>query len=71
MSVPTLCRIATTLSLSTDYILFGKQEKKDKSWVFKALSPMVESVTPSQLPYLESVMKTVIRAMNHKDENNF
>ena len=28
MSVPTLCRIATTLSLSTDYILFGKQEKK-------------------------------------------
>ena len=42
MSVPTLCRIATTLSLSTDYILFGKQEKKDKSWVFKALSPMVE-----------------------------
>ena len=55
-------------SASTDYILFGKQEKKDKSWVFKALSPMVESVTPSQLPYLESVMKTVIRAMNHKDE---
>lgn len=33
MSVPTLCRIATTLSLSTDYILFGKQEKKDKLWV--------------------------------------
>ena len=32
MSVPTLCRIATTLSLSTDYILFGKQEKKDKLW---------------------------------------
>ena len=30
MSVPTLCRIATTLSLSTDYILFGKQEKNDK-----------------------------------------
>ena len=29
---------------------------------------MVESVTPSQLPYLESVMKTVIRAMNHKDK---
>ena len=27
MSMPTLCRIATTLSLSTDYILFGKQEK--------------------------------------------
>ena len=57
MSVPTLCRIATTLSLSTDYILFGKQEKKDKLGMLKALSPMVESVTPGQLPYLESILK--------------
>lgn len=68
MSVPTLCRIATTLSLSTDYILFGKQEKREKLSVFKALSPMVESVAPSQLPYLESVLKAVISAMNHKDD---
>lgn len=68
MSVPTLCRIATTLSLSTDYILFGKQEKKEKLSVFKALSPMVESVAHSQLPYLESVLKAVISAMNHKDD---
>ena len=68
MSVPTLCRIARTLRLSTDYILFGKQEKKDKSWAFKALAPMIESVTPSQLPYLENVLKAVISAMNHKDD---
>ena len=66
MSVPTLCRIATTLSLSTDYILFGKQEEKLS--VFKALSPMVESVAPSQLPYLESVLKAVISAMNHTED---
>ena len=69
--MPTLCRIATTLSLSTDYILFGKQEKKEKKEklsVFKALSPMVESVAPSQLPYLESVLKAVISAMNHKED---
>ena len=59
---------ASTLSLSTDYILFGKQEKKDKFWAFKALSPMIESVTPSQLPYLENVLKTVISAMNHKED---
>ena len=68
MSVPTLCRIATTPSLSTDYILFGKQEKKEKLSVFKALSPMVESIAPSQLPYLESVLKAVISAMNHKED---
>lgn len=67
MSVPTLCRISMTLSLSTDYILFGKQEKKEKLSVFKALSPVVESVAPSQLPYLESVLKAVISAMNHKE----
>ena len=52
----------------SDYILFGKQEKKEKLSVFKALSPMVESVAPSQLPYLESVLKAVISAMNHKDD---
>ena len=50
MSVPTLCRIASTLSLSTDYILFGKQEKKDKSWAFKALAPMIESSRSSTVP---------------------
>lgn len=49
-------------------ILFGKQEKKEKLSVFKALSPMVESVVHSQLPYLENVLKTVISAMNHKDD---
>lgn len=48
--------------------LFGKQEKKEKLSVFKALSPMVESVAPSQLPYLENVLKAVISAMNHKDD---
>ena len=44
------------------------QEKKEKLSVFKALSPMVESVAPSQLPYLESVLKAVISAMNHKED---
>ena len=68
MSVPTLCRIASTLSLSTDYILFGKQEKKDKFWAFKALAPMIESVVKSQPPYAENILTTVISARNHKDD---
>ena len=29
---------------------------------------MIESVTPSQLPYLENVLKAVISAMNNKDD---
>lgn len=67
MSVPTLCRIADTLSLSTDYILFGKSTKKDQSNGLEAIAPMLESLPPSQLPYVESVLKTVIQAMNHRD----
>ena len=67
-SIALLGRLARVLGLSADYILFGKQEKKDKFWAFKALSPMIESVTPSQLPYLENVLKTVISAMNHKED---
>ena len=67
MSVPTLCRIADTLSLSTDYILFGKDMKKDQSCGSEAIAPMLGSLTPSQLPYVEAVLKTVIQAMNHRD----
>lgn len=69
MSVPTLCRIATTLCLSTDYILFGKEDKKEKDWALEAISPMIDSLTPDQLPYIEAVVKTMIHAMNHKRED--
>ena len=70
MSVPTLCRIATTLSVYPLTIFCSENRRKDKLGMLKALSPMVESVTPVS-SYLESVMKTVIPLMNHKDENNF
>ena len=68
MSVPTLCRIADTLSLSTDYILFGKRTKKDQSKGLETIAPMLESLTSGQLPYIEAVLKTVIQAMNHKED---
>lgn len=68
MSVLTLCRIADTLSLSTDYILFGKSPKKDQSNSLETITPMLECLTPSQLPYVEAVLKTVIQAMNHRED---
>ena len=68
MSVPTLCRIADTLSLSADYILFGKKVKKDERHTLEAIAPMLESLTSDQLPYIEAVLKTVIQAMNHKED---
>ncbi len=67
MSVPTLCRIADTLGLSTDYILFGKSTKKDQSKGLDAIAPMLESLTPGQLPYIEDVLKSVIQAMHVKE----
>ena len=60
MSVPTLC---------TDYILFGKSTQKDRSNGLEAIAPMLESLPPSQLPYVEAVLKTVIQAMNHREED--
>lgn len=69
MSVPTLCRIADTLSLSTDYILFGKNTKKDQSNGLEAIAPMLENLTSAQLPYVEAVLKTVIQAINQREDN--
>ena len=63
MSVPTLCKIAETLSLSTDYILYGQSREAGQSDRLQAIVPMLESLTPAQLPYVEAVLKTVIQAM--------
>lgn len=53
MSVPTLCRIADTLSLSTDYILFGKNSKKDQANGLETVAPMLESLTPPSFHMLK------------------
>ena len=64
MSVPTLCKIAETLSLSTDYILYGKSQEAGPPDRLHAIAPMLESLTSDQLPYVEAVLKTVIQAMH-------
>lgn len=60
MSVPTLGRIADTLSLSADYILFGKKTESKQASSLAAVIPMMESLVPGQLPYVEDVLKAVI-----------
>lgn len=60
MSVPTLGRIADTLSLSADYILFGKETESKQASSSAAVIPMMESLAPKQLPYGEDVLKAVI-----------
>lgn len=57
MSVSTLCRIATVLNLSTDYILFGAKENNEEiSSVLAALNRCPEE----KLGYLEDIIKSFV-----------
>ena len=64
MSVPTLCRISKTLRLSTDYILFGKDNCETPDSVMMVL----ENCSPRERTYAEQLLKTFVAAMNQNDE---
>ncbi len=64
MSVPTLCRIAKTLRLSTDYILYGITERENPD----AVTLMLENCSENERAYAEQLLKTFVAAMNMKDE---
>ena len=53
MSVSTLCRIASILNLSTDYILFGSENTED----FSPAYLMLQKCTPEKRKYLEEIIK--------------
>ena len=64
MSVPTLCRIAECLRLSTDYILFGTEQAGDGG----KLTHMLQRCQPGELHYAEELLKTFLLAMDAKKE---
>ena len=61
MSVPTLCRIASILKLSTDYILFGEGGQQEYSF-----SSVLRHCTPLEQKYAEDILKTFLVAMDSK-----
>lgn len=63
MSVPTLCRISNSLKLSTDYILFGKEETGD----INSITLMIQKCPAGKRLYLESLIKTFLLAIDEKD----
>ena len=63
MSVPTLCRIATVLRLSTDYILWGKDDQDNPYSVMMVL----ENCSERERTYAEQLLKTFVAAMNSND----
>lgn len=63
MSVPTLCRVSNVLSLSTDYILFGRTaEGQSKS----PLEVMVECCPEDKSEHLSVIINAYIQAVMDK-----
>ena len=64
MSVPTLCRIATTLSLSTDYILFGRTPDISSGardvMINDDLSHIIVTVPLSKRDAIKNIVKSVL-----------
>ena len=65
MSIPTLCKIADSLRLSTDYILFVKTEEAFS----EPLTLLLQSCTDSERVYAEQLLKTFLIAMNTKKDS--
>lgn len=65
MSVPTLCKIAHVLLLSTDFILFGTLEQGHSD----PLNLLLKSCSSSERAYAEQLLKTFLMAMNEKKDS--
>ena len=59
MSVHTLCRLSCVLKLSTDYILFGEQERADPT----EINRMLNQCTPAEHEYAEQILKVFFSAI--------
>ena len=59
MSVQTLCRISEVLRLSTDFILFGRENAESSS----PIPQLLRSCSTSELANAEQLLKTFIMAM--------
>ena len=52
-------KICRALGVSADYILFGKEEQTDLS----TINAMLSGLDPSDLPYVEEMIRSYIRAV--------
>ena len=66
MSVPTLCKIAQILRLSTDFILFGTLEHDS----VEPLELLLKSCSITERSYAEQLLKTFLLAMNSKKDSS-
>ena len=60
ISVPTLCKLANVLVLSTDYILFGESASQTSGQIER----MLESCTDTEYAHAEKLLKVFFSAMH-------
>lgn len=60
ISVPTLCKLAKTLMLSTDYILFGESASESSGQIER----MLKSCTDAEYAHAEKLLKVYFNAMH-------
>ncbi|MBQ3193539.1 MAG: helix-turn-helix transcriptional regulator [Oscillospiraceae bacterium] len=64
MSVPTLCRIARAMHLSTDYILFGDSDTTSDTQIER----MLHQCSPSEYESAEALLKVFFTALRKRDQ---
>jgi len=65
MSLQTLCKVASALSVSTDYILFGPQTPEDE---YIPLTALVQTCPPQQLEHLEQIVSQYVQAVQKMEK---
>ena len=65
MSIPTLCKIANSLQLSTDYILFGQDQVAEDD----DLARLIGSCSPLNRKYLKDIIKSFLLATKPQKES--
>ena len=63
MSVPTLCKISNSLHLSTDFILFGKENGLS---AHEPIYQLLDNCAGSDRRYAEQLLKIFIMALDSK-----
>ena len=60
MSLSTLCKISELLKLSTDYLLFGRENRLDAPPIFH----MLQTCPPEKQVYAETILKNFLVALD-------
>ena len=63
MSIATLCRLATVLNLSVNYILFGTEDESGETPVIR----MLRQCPPEKEVYLEEIVKNFLMAVQAEE----